>query len=230
MEPRMPEPKLRDEFRRELRARLMQEAVTALAPRPRGTAWTIVRPALGVGLAGILLVAGAGTAAAGSMPGDVAFPVKRAVEDLQVTLTFDDVQRVALLSELADRRLAELQKIANAADESRAPTASEEYAAAVTRFRAAVDAVQQAAPAQKSEAVQDLVDAAREKHEAVLDDVQSKIENETAQEAIERAKDEEDKDTQGDKDKQDKDPKSTPRPTRTPHPTRTPRPAQTPHR
>jgi hypothetical protein len=214
----MPEPKLRDEFRRELRARLMQEAVTALAPRPRGAAWAaLLRPALGVGLAGILLVAGAGTAAAGSVSGDFAFPLKRAFENIQVALTFDDVQRVALLGQIADRRLAELQTVADRADQSKAPTASEEFAAAVTRFRAAVDAVQQAAPEDRSDAVQDLVDAAREKHETVLDAVQQKLDDDKAQEAIERAKDEEDKATQSDKDKQGKN-KKTPRPTRTPTP------------
>jgi hypothetical protein len=213
----MPEPKLRDEFRRELRARLMQEAVTALAPKPRGTAWTFLRPALGVGLAGLLLVAGAGTAAAGSVPGDFAFPLKKAFENVQVALTFDDVQRVELLGQIADRRLAELQTVADRADQSKAPTASEEFAAAVERFRAAVDAVQQAAPEDKSEAVQDLVDAAREKHEAVLDEVQRKIDNEKAHEAIERAKNEEDKDTKVDKDNRGSNDK-TPRPTRTPKP------------
>lgn len=222
MTPRMPEPKLRDEFRRELRARLMQEAVTALAPRPRETAWTaLLRPAFGVGLAGLLLVAGAGTAAAGSVPGDFAFPLKKAFENVQVALSFDDVKRVELLGQIADRRLAELQTVADRADQSSAPTASEEFAAAVARFRAAVDAVQQAAPEEKSEAVQDLVDAAREKHDAVLDEVQQKIDNEKAQEALERAKVEEDKDTKVDKDRGTSD--RTPRPTRTPAPTRAPR-------
>jgi hypothetical protein len=215
---RIPEPRLREEFRRELRARLMQEAVTALSARPRGTAWTtLLRPALGVGLAGILLVAGAGTAAAGSVPGDFAFPLKKAFENVQVALTFDDVQRVELLGQIADRRLAELQHVADRSDESSAPTASEEFAAAVARFRAAVDAVQNAAPEAKSDAVQELVDAAREKHEAVLDEVQEKIDSERAQEAIERAKDTEDRDTKVDKDNRG-DTEKTPRPTRTPRP------------
>ncbi len=216
MAPRMPEPRLREEFRRELRARLMQEAVTALAPRPRETAWTaLLRPALGVGLAGVLLVAGAGTAAAGSVAGDFAFPLKKAFENVQLALTFGDVQRVELLGQIADRRLAELRMVADRNDESSAPTASEEFAAAVARFRAAVDAVQEAAREDKSDAVQELVDAAREKHEAVLDEVQKKIESEAAQEAIERAKDTEDEDTRLDKDHRG-DSERTPRPTRTP--------------
>ena len=223
MDPRFPDPKMRDEFRRELRARLMQEAPSALAPR-RGTAWTFLRsPALGVGLAGILLVAGAGTAAAGSLPGDAAFPLKKVIEDVQVNLTFDDVQRVQLLAQIADRRLDELQKVAGRSD--KAPTASEEFAQAVARFRAAVDAIQQAAPADKSEKVQDVVDAARAKHEAVLDEVQQKVEDEKARDAIERAKDEENKDTKGERDSQKNDPKKSPRPARTATPTRTSRPS-----
>ena len=223
MDPRFPDPKMRDEFRRELRARVMQEAPNVLAPR-RGTAWTFLRsPALGIGLAGILLVAGAGTAAAGSLPGDAAFSLKRVIEDVQVNLTFDDVQRVQLLAQIADRRLDELQKVAERSD--KAPTASEEFAQAVARFRAAVDAIQQAAPADKSEKVQDVVDAARAKHEAVLDEVQQKVDNEKARDAIERAKDDENKDTKGERDSQKNDPKKSPRPARTATPTRTPRPS-----
>lgn len=225
MDPRFPEPKMRDEFRRELRARLMQEAPALLAPR-RGTAWTFLRPAFGVGLAGLLLVAGAGTAAAGSVPGDAAFPLKKAIEDAQVNFTFDDVQRVQLLAQIADRRLQELQQVADRSD--KAPTASEEFAQAVAKFRAAVDAIQQAAPADKSEQVQDVVDAARTKHGVVLDEVQQKVDNEKARDAIERAKDEEQKDTKGERDQQNNDPKKSPRPSRTPTPSRTPRASETP--
>jgi len=224
MDPRLPAPKMRDDFRAELRARLMREAATALAPRPRGTAWAILRPALGVGLAAVVLIAGAGTAAAGSLPGDVTFPVKKAFENIQVTLTLDDVERVQLLGQLADRRLAELQVIVERADESKAPTASEEFAAAVARFRAAVDAIQRAAPAEKSGRVQELVDAARGKHEAVLDEVRQKLEDPRAQDAIERAKDQENKDTESEN--KDTDPKKTPRPARNQKAVETPRAAQ----
>ena len=227
MEPRLPEPRLRDEFRRELRMRLMQEAVTALAPGQRGNAWTFWRPAITVGLASVVLASGASFAAAGSLPGDAAFGLKRAVEEVQVNLAADDVQRVQLLAQLADRRLAELQHVADAQREDRAPAAAEEVALAVARFRAAVDVIQQAAPADKSDQVQDLVDAAREKHEAVLDQVQNKLDDEQARESIERAKDEEQRDTAGEKDKKGKDPRSTPRPARTPTPQRTLRPNET---
>ena len=220
MDPHFPEPKMRDEFRRELRARLIQEAPAMLAPR-RGTAWTsFLRPAMAVGLAGLVLLAGAGTAAAGSAPGDPAFPLKRAFEDLQVNLTFDDVQRVELLAQLADRRLDELQKVAERED--KAPTASEAYAEAVTKFRAAVDALQQAAPQDKKDKAQDVADAARDKHEAIVDELQQRV-PEKAKDALERAKEEEHKDTP----ERAKHPKKNERPdrSRSPEPSRSPRPS-----
>ncbi|HUQ41159.1 MAG TPA: DUF5667 domain-containing protein, partial [Candidatus Limnocylindrales bacterium] len=207
---------------------LMREAPAMLAPR-RGIAWTFLRPAVGVGLAGLVLVAGAGTAAAGSVSGDAAFPLKKVFEQLQVTLTVDEVQRVELLAQIADRRLAELQKVADRSDQAKAPTASEEFVDALARFRAAVDALQQAAPADKSDKVQDLVDAARGKHHAILDVVEDKLDSDDALEAIERAKDEEDRDTQSERDgAKDKDraPSKTARPTHTPTPTRTARPSK----
>jgi hypothetical protein len=221
-------PVIRDQFRRELRARLMQESPVYLTPR-RDNAWrSFLRPAMAVGLAALVLIAGAGTAAAGSLPGDPAFGLKKALENIQVTFTFDDVKRVELLGQIADRRLDDLQKVAERSD--KAPTASEEFADAVTKFRAAVDAVQAASPEDKSTAVQNLVDAARDKHEAVLDQVQEKVSNERAKEAIERAKDEENKDTEGEKKDKDngKGHDRTPKPTRSPQPARTFGPSETP--
>ncbi|HZP97866.1 MAG TPA: DUF5667 domain-containing protein [Candidatus Limnocylindria bacterium] len=222
MSDRLPEPRMREEFRRELRAKLLMEAQTALAPRRRGTAWTsFLRPAVAVTLAGVVLVAGAGTAAAGSLPGDPAFGIKRAIEDLQVSITFDDVQRVQLLAQLADRRLAELQQVADRED--KAPSASEEFAEAVTKLRAAVDALQQAAPQDKAEKAQDVADAARDKHDAIVDDLVPRV-PEKAKDALERAKEEEHRDAG-----KSKEPKKTERPerSRTPEPARTPRPSST---
>jgi colicin import membrane protein len=212
---RLPEPKIRDEFRRELRARLMREAAVTLVPKRRDTAWTSwLRPAFAVGLAALVLMAGAGSAAAGSLPGDPAFGLKRAIEEVRVALTFDDVQRVRVLAELADQRLSELEQVAGRDD--KAPTASDEYAQAVTRFRVAVDALQQAAPADKSEQAQDVADAARDKHEIVLEQLKERLSG-RAKDSVERAIEEERRDTtqdtkekdkrdrQDDQDKQDED-------------------------
>jgi hypothetical protein len=234
MDPRFPMPKPREEFVKQLRARLMQEAPAALAPR-RGTAWTmLLRPAMGVGLAAILLVAGAGTAAAGSVAGDATFGLKKAFEDLQVNLTFDDVQRVELLAKIADRRLQELQQVANNnTDNGNVTTASEEFTQAVLKFRAAVDAVQQAAPANadKAEKVQLVVETSRDKHAPIVDELQQKVSDGRAKDALDRARDEEDKNTSEDNNDGPHGgnvPEKTVRPTRTPTPARTAQPAGTP--
>ena len=236
MSDRLPEPRMRDEFRSQLRQKLILEAQTVLDPaNRRGTAWTArwLRPALGIGTAALVLIAGAGTAAAGSVPGDPAFAIKRAVEDVQVALTFDDVQRVQLLAQITDRRLAELQQVADRSD--KAPTASQEYADAVTKFRAAVDALQLAAPQDKADAAQQVADEARDKHDAVLDVIEQKVPDQ-AKPALERAKEEEHRD-QGDKDKgnKSKDGKGggdnkTDRPSATPSRTPSPRVTESPRR
>ena len=199
---RLPEPHLRDEFRRELRARLMREAAVTLTGKRRDNAWTAwLRPALAVGLAALVLIAGATSAAAGSVPGDPAFGLKRAIEEVRVALTFDDVERVRVLADIADQRLSELAQVASRDD--KAPTASAEYAEAVTRFREAVDTLQQAAPEDKSALAQDVADAAREKHEIVLEQLKDRL-SEKAKDSVDRALEEERKDTtQNAKDKQD---------------------------
>lgn len=204
-ERRLPEPRLRDEFRRELRARLMREAAVTLVPKRRDTAWTAwLRPALAGGLAALVLIVGAGTAAANSLPGDATFGLKRAIEEVRVALIFDDVERVRVLADLADQRLSELEKVASRDD--KAPTASDEYAQAVARFRAAVDALQKAAPEDKSELAQDVADAAREKHEFILEQLKDRL-SEKAKDSVDRATEEEQRDTPQnvkDKDKQEK--------------------------
>jgi hypothetical protein len=193
-EPRLPEPRIRDEFRRELRARLMSEANVILVPKRRDTAWTAwMRPAFVAGLAALVLVVGAGSAAAGSVPGDLTFGLKRAMEEVRVALTFDDVERVRVLSEIADERLSELERVASRDD--KAPTASEAYAEAVTRFRAAVDALQNASPEEdKRDLAQNVADAAREKHEMVLEYLRERL-SEKAKDSVDRASEEERKDT-----------------------------------
>ena len=202
-EQRLPEPRIRDEFRRELRARLMREAAVVLVPKRRDTAWTAwLRPVFVASLAALVLVVGAGSAAAGSVPGDVTFGLKRAIEEVRVALTFDDFERVRVLGEIADERLSELERVASRDD--KASTASEAYAQAVTRFRAAVDALQNAAPDEdKSELAQDVADAAREKHEMVLEFLRERL-SEKAKDSVDRAIEEERKDTPNTKDKKDK--------------------------
>ena len=173
--PLLERPVMRERFRTELRSRLMSEAAVVLAPRrSRFSFPMILRPALAAAALLVLVVAGATNAAASSLPGDPLYAVKRAGEDVQVALTFDEVARMQLLSQLTDRRLAELAEIAKQRPAS-APTATQEYADAVERFANALDRLRDADSEDKRNAAQDLADAAQAKHRAVLDSVKVKL-------------------------------------------------------
>ena len=184
-------PVMREAFRKELRARLMSEAAVALAPRDKRTfvellfAQRWLRPAFATAAVLVLAVAGATTAAASSLPGQPLYAVKRLSENVHVALTFDDVARLRLLSELADRRLDELAQLA-AQRSSSAPTATTEFADAVEKFQDEVDRLRAADSDEKREAAQAVAEAARNKHRAVLDAVKEKV-PESARERLEQA-------------------------------------------
>ena len=173
--PRLERPVMRDQFRKELRGRLMSEAVTVLAPRAgRFSFPLILRPAFAAAAILLLVLAGATSAAASSLPGDPLYGLKRAGEDVRLALTFDDVARTQLLSELTDRRLEELAEIAKNRPSS-APTATQEYADAVNNFADALDKLRDADSEDKRNAAQALAEAARAKHKAVLDAVKDQL-------------------------------------------------------
>ncbi len=173
--PLLARPVLREQFRKELRGRLMSEAVVALAPRPgRFSFQAILRPAFAAAAIIVLVSAGATSAAASSLPGDPLYGVKRAAEDVRLALTFDDVARTQLLSDLTDRRLEELAEIAKRRPSS-APTATQEYADAVNNFANALDKLREADSEDKRNAAQALAEAARAKHKAVLDAVKDEL-------------------------------------------------------
>jgi len=173
--PLLERPVLREQFRKELRGRLMSEAVVALAPRPSRFSFpALLRPALAAAAILVLVAAGATSAAASSLPGDALYAVKRAGEDVRLALTFDDVARTQLLSELTDRRLEELAEIAKRRPSS-APTATQEYADAVNNFANALDRLREADSEDKRNAAQALAEAARAKHKAVLDAVKDQL-------------------------------------------------------
>jgi hypothetical protein len=176
--PLLERPVMRDQFRKELRGRLMSEAVVVLAKRPSRFSFpALLRPALAAAAVLVLVLAGATSAAGSSLPGDALYAVKRATEDVQVALTFDDVARMRLLSQLADRRVDELAEIAKRRPSS-APTATQEYADAVERFADALDDLRDAVSEDKRAAAQALAEAARAKHKAVLDAVKDRLSGE----------------------------------------------------
>jgi len=199
MSDRLPRPEPRDAFKRALRAQLMAQAPAALARRE--TAWSrfqlmwvsFMRPALAVAAVILVLVASAGKAAADSLPGDLAFGLKTAAEQVQLALALDDTTRLKLLSEDADHRLAELTRAITSRPD-KAPTATAAYAAAVARFTAAVDELRgkPGTSADKRTEAEDVVDAARAKHQAVLDELE-KTAPADAQPGLERAREEADK-------------------------------------
>ena len=168
-------PVMREAFRKELRGRLMSEAVVALAPsRGQFSFPLMLRPALAAAAILVLVFAGATSAAASSIPGDPLYGLKRATEDVRLALTFDDLARTQLLSELTDRRLEELAAVAKRRPSS-APTATQEYADAVNNFANALDRLRDADSEDKRNAAQALAEAARAKHKAVLDAVKNEL-------------------------------------------------------
>jgi hypothetical protein len=192
----------------------MAQAPAMLARRE--TAWSRfqqswMRPAFAAAAVVLVLIAGAGKAAADSLPGDLAFGLKTAAEQVQLALALDDTTRVKVLSDDADHRLAELTRAITSRPDA-APTATAEYAAAVARFTAAVDELRGKpdTSADKRTQVEDVVDAARAKHQAVLDELE-KTAPADAQPGLERAREEADK----------LRPSSAPDRTKTPQPTRT---------
>jgi hypothetical protein len=161
-------PMMRDAFRAELRGRLLEEAVVLLAPRPRRSlfsAW--LRPALAAAVIAVVALGSATSVAASSLPGDALYGVKRGAEEVRLALAFDDLARMQLLAELADRRLSELAEIARQRPTA-ARTATSEYAQAVERFTNALDKLRDADSGAKGAMAQELADAARQKHIAVL--------------------------------------------------------------
>lgn len=219
----LPRPEPRDAFKRALRAQLMAQAPGILTPRE--TVWSSVlrsmrTPAVTFAAIALLVAGGAGKAAADSLPGDAAFGLKAAAEQLQLGLALDDSTRLRVLAEQADHRLAELA-VALSTRPQAAPTATTSYAAAVARFTAAVDALRGApgTSEDKRTLAEDVVDAAHEKHEAVIEALEETAPA-AAHDGLERAKQEADKLHPSDR------PARTPEPgqpdrTRTPQPTRT---------
>jgi hypothetical protein len=187
----LPRPEPRSAFKRELRARLMAQAPGILA---RETTWSrfrgslLLRPAMVAAAITLLVIGGAGRAAAGSLPGDAAYPLKIAAEQVQLALALDDGTRLAILSQQADHRLAEL---AESVSDRRGNTSAAEdgYAKAVNTLTAAVDAVRTEPNVtdDKKTAAEDVVDAAHQKHELVLDDLSAKVSG-AEQPEIERAR------------------------------------------
>ena len=121
-------------LRAQLRSSLLAAPVVFPQRRPpMRFAW--LRPAIAGLLVLALLVSGGGYAAASSLPGDPAFVLKRAVEDVQVAIAPDDAARLDTLGTQSDRRLADVETV-TAMRPGAISAATNEYLGAVARLDA----------------------------------------------------------------------------------------------
>lgn len=249
-------PPARDAFRSGLRSALLTAAASEWSeprPAPRPTlSWA---PRFAVSLAVIVAVAfgATGAAAASSLPGDTTYPVKLAFEQVEFALALDDAARVEVLTRQADRRLDELNRVAEQRPQS-APMASASYQVTVEKFQAAVDALRAAPADEKHDRALEVADAAAQKHVEVLEAIQRRSDAPGIEKALEQARElgRHTKDTDKKRDDKGKDddrnlapsapsasplsatPRPTPtvrptaRPTETAKPTETARPTETP--
>jgi uncharacterized protein DUF5667 len=170
-------------LRARVRAEIMTAPVTASAPR---RSWlSALRPIVAATLVVAVLAAAGGSAAAGSLPGDPAFGIKRAVEDVQVAVTIDDTARLDVLTTQLDRRLGELEAVV-AQRPSAVGVAIAEYEAALARVerQLAVVAGQASTPARDAAVAR--ATAAAEDHIARLRALEGTLPA-AAQAGIERA-------------------------------------------
>jgi len=170
-----------------LRSRVHSEIMGApaqLLPSRRPAWIAVLRPGLAALLA-VALLAGAGGTAAASLPGDGAFPIKRAVEDAQVALTLSDDARLDVLTDQLERRLAELEAVS-----SQRPgalmVALNEFAAALARVETQSDIVARLEATPARDAALSRAAASAEDHIARLRTLETRL-PEAAQPGIERA-------------------------------------------
>lgn len=122
-----------------LRASLL--AAPVVAPARRAPFAMFAPPSLRMAIASVLILAMAGgSAAASSLPGDPAFALKRAAEEIEVIVAFDDASQLSARVAQSDRRLADLETATQHRPSALAP-ATTEYIAATERVSAALATV-----------------------------------------------------------------------------------------
>jgi hypothetical protein len=168
----------RPEFRAELLSRLLTQVGPVAATRHSSPWWALRVPRFALaGVAAIALLFGSsGLAAAGSLPGEPLFGLKRAAEEVALAVSFDDATRIQRLADQVSARLAELRR----AEGPGRAAAAVESSRALERLAEAQRAGGADAPA--SESAED----ARDQAEAVLRDLEQRLPAEAA-EGIRRA-------------------------------------------
>ncbi len=125
-------------LRAQLRASLLAAPVVVVPPR-RAPFALFTLPSLRLALAAVLILAvvamASGSAAAASLPGDPAFALTRAGDEIQAFVAFDDATRLTTRVAQSDRRLADLETALAHRPSALAP-ATAEYIAATERVSA----------------------------------------------------------------------------------------------
>ncbi len=134
------------EFRARLRAEILGAPVAFVAPQRRLGWW---RQAMALTVAIAVALGGSGAAAASSLPGEHAFVLKRAFEELELALAPDEAARLSRAVDIAERRLIDLRRVG--ARPELAGAAAAAYGLAVERMTAQVDRLRlaPAAPARE---------------------------------------------------------------------------------
>jgi len=178
-----PRPEFRVLARRQLLSNLQYKR---RRKEPREFPFFIWRPrwAVAIGTVLVLLVACSGTVAvsSSSMPGDTLYPVKVASEEMQLTLTFSNMEKAELHTKLAERRSEEMAYVAS---EKGDMAEVEEVRSRLSSHLGAVnDSVQ--AEREKSDVeqrvteIREVLETQADRHREVLQEIQARIPEEKA--------------------------------------------------
>ena len=175
------------EFRSRLRASLLSAPVVLESPRRSPFAWRLgLRPIVASFLVlALLAMAGGGVAAASSLPGDPAFALKRAAEDVEVALASDDISRLDTVVTQSGRRLVDLETLAARRSDAVA-VATDEYLAAASRVDTVLTRVAALPPSPARDAALAQAEAASADHLARLQALATRLPD-AAQHGIQRA-------------------------------------------
>jgi hypothetical protein len=206
-------------------------AQTGLWPFPSSLRPLVTAAATLMVILALVLAGGGGIvyASTDSLPGSPLYGVKRATEEVQLFLAPTGTRRAELHINFAQRRLEEVQALAQA----KGKVDEETLAAIAEETDLALEEVEGVHPADKSDLLEKLA-SLTERQQAVLKGVQAKAPEaaqeglnralEASQQGHERAREALEKEKPG----RDVKPTKTPKPTPTPKPAKTPKPTHVP--
>ena len=181
----------REMFAIEVPGDLAQAHLAALAGAraidPKRSRRRLVVTLLAAAITVLLLTGSAVAASAGALPGQLLYPVKRAVEKIDLALHADPASRARLHLEFAERRLDELSTLL----ELRRSGQNVDIGAAMRAYQAEIGAVQtavdDASPSAQLEALLGHVQDELAGHVAVLEQLRDNVVPPQARDAIQNA-------------------------------------------